>query len=144
MTKRYYYTDPLKAAWMCQNFNFKITAPVNNICSADYEQSRQSIPMWLWGRYIEKYAQRKNDFKYHIMDNCHELLKPQIGDYGGNGDYSGIVNRVDKDGVGIILPYPHGSSRVHSTLEYSFPIEEFILEKRNGKAFFTCECEEAQ
>ena len=82
MTKKYYYTDPLAAAWMSKHFNINIEWADGTI-SDDY--TGDNIV------YYEKHLGTESPYYIH-PDSVH-ILNPQVGDV--------IYIKLDGGGVGI-------------------------------------------
>lgn len=81
MTKRYFYTDPLAAAWMAQHFEMKILAPVTK-ANGDSGESDRPLPVWCWGRKVEQ-ALSDRDFiseRYYIHAESVGRLAPKVDD----------------------------------------------------------------
>lgn len=61
---KYYYTDPLKAAWMFREFGFIY----EHLCD-------ESLAVWTR---ISDFHSRQREFV--VMPFCYDALKPQVGD----------------------------------------------------------------
>ncbi len=82
---KYYYTDPLKAAWMVKEHRLSM------------EEAIIIDIMIVFGEGGLDYLS-ENDNKYYVDVACYDLLEPQVGDlcYDGYGDYF-IVRDNDHD-----------------------------------------------
>jgi len=69
MTKRYYYTDPLAAAWMSKHFNINIEWADGTITD---NYTGDNIV------YYEKYLGTESP--YYIHPDSEHILNPQVGD----------------------------------------------------------------
>lgn len=80
--ERYFYTDPLAAAWMAKHFGMQIFAPVFAAGTGKYSQSRTPLPVWCWARKIEQAELAKNTDgeRYYIHPDSLHLLEPRVGD----------------------------------------------------------------
>jgi hypothetical protein len=72
MTKRYFYTDPLAAAWMAKHFGMRFTDEGwLNTAEVDYQHTGvERIPL---------------DIKTYIHPDSLHLLEPQVGDKDERG-----------------------------------------------------------
>ncbi len=113
---KYFYTDPLKAAWMAREFNIKFQFSVNTINGEEFWDFAEGF----------NYAgmplteAQKFDVKYYIQDPY--IIRPQIGD-------------ITLDELGDSYKWD-----LVTTLS-KLSGEEII--KRNGKTFFMPEVENA-
>jgi len=127
-----YYDDALQAAWMTREFNVKITAPVAT-GSGGLEQSKQRIPAWVWGRYIENQARSRNGFKYYIHpDNSYDIFKPQVGDLIKGCDSKNYILRHMFYTIYSLNGIYEDENNQETKLDGN--IKEII--QRNGKPFF--------
>ncbi len=143
---KYYYTDPLKAAWMAKHFNFKffeIYSPHPDI--SEDQKIHQDFNNEFFPLIIASY----------IHPDCHEMLKPQIGDLikpiGGYNTETFLY--VDKfvdcefecNSLGGKVPSSSYSGTDYLDSNHELPENErvsgFEIIQRNGKAFFMPEME---
>lgn len=82
MTQRYFYTDPLAAAWMVKHHGLKIHGPVHTAVGAR-AISIKPMPVWILARAIEaqEKGQAYEDAKYCIHHDSLHLLEPRVGDF---------------------------------------------------------------
>lgn len=118
---RYYYTDGIKAAYMAREFNFQMQVKVlKDFDSVEYVDKILNLdcaPMDVW--WLQNFPPKL--CKYFIHPDCHDMLKPQVGDLvkiDGEEEYQ-LIN-YDAE----LFDIRHGC-------------EEII--QRNGIAFFTPE-----
>lgn len=139
---RYYYTDPLVAAFMAREFGVKIDAPV---LGANGEPKRSSLPIptWVWGRIIEAHERNlKKGFsphKYYIHPDSLPIFELRVGDVCLNPD--GMPTLLIRDGN-----YKPGISNLHNEIPLSQAIEAVnedaaIIISREEKPFFWPEVE---
>ncbi len=115
---KYYYTDPLKAAWQIKNHAFKLESIVSWEAIFEVACDCQG-----GGGFRNEWF----DDKYYIHPNCHELLKPQVDDIiEFDGFVYGLVNSVNADEIAIQC----------DDIFYVRDIEECTIIQRNEKAFF--------
>ena len=115
---RYFYTDPLKAAWMRKEFNFQL---LGNSTFEQYEPSDR------WEVRLESYEQ----------------LKPQVGDLiiqRGNicqNDKIGTVTHITKDGqCACYADYMNDAGAHEGSVVHMIFGKKAEIIQRNGKAFF--------
>lgn len=125
MAKQYFYTDPLKAAWMAREFDFIFQY------SSYSAQNREFL---MCGVKVEI----PWDGKIYIDPDCHALLEPQVGDDLQLPDYDQVL-RVASEGEDINVFYRTKLSLLAA--EISHYGEPKIIQ-RGGIAFFTPESEE--
>lgn len=122
---RYYYTDPLKAAWMMKGHNFQFDAIMG--WKSIFEGA---CDCQLGGELLDGWFEEK----YYIHPDSHEMLKPQIGDiieFYSSGKQVSII--VDNDNESVV--YEQCLELRHlNDLNY-----EII--RRNNKAWFLPEIE---
>lgn len=123
MTKRYFYTEPLAAAWMVKHFGMKFESCQNNGVSADY-----------WPLTIAGHDESQ---RYYIHPDSLPLLEPQVGDWG-RGPYAGEVIGVSESLITIHVPERHNGKS-----HFCQPRSEFKVTSRNGVAFMWPEGEVA-
>lgn len=101
---KYYYTDPLKAAWMAQEHNLIVSIKDNIVVSW------QAIL-----RLAIKTAANDYELRYYVSPHCHEMLKPQEDDlccFGGDEfyifdgyGYSNVITEIIKrNGKAFFMP----------------------------------------
>ncbi len=140
---KYYYTDPLKAAWMAKEFKLNFQIPhlykdedygMLNVMALQVDASDDET-----AHYIEAERNNGDSFvfegcdeedrysgKYYIHPDYHDLLKPQAGDLLQNG------------GGGIIEVMSDGT--LFNVLGIYKDTDVEIIQ-RDGKAFFMPEVE---
>lgn len=134
---RYFYTDPLKAAWMAKHFNIAFMEDTTldstpddarNVClDTAYEADCG------WGR-VE-------NGKYYIEPDCYGMLKPQVGDIvtwtlnHGDDDEELVIKKVLQDGQVDIKWITHFFN------DNQFCRYNRKITQRYGKVFFTPETE---
>lgn len=138
---KYYYTDPLKVAWMSKEFKINFQIPHSykeedygmlNVMALQVDASDDGT-----AHYIEAERDNSDSFvfegqheedrysgNYYIHPDCHEMLVPQIGDllktaYAHHDEY--FLYRTEED-----LKKRYGKGDII---------------QRNGKAFFMPEIE---
>src|SRR5258708_34729609 len=97
MTKCYFYTDLLAAAWMAKHFGMFLTLPT--LKSFDYANQK--------GFKWESIAHGPYSEKYYVHPDSLHALEPQVGDWGTDGEYSGEVGGVDASLTTICVPERH-------------------------------------
>jgi hypothetical protein len=115
MSKKYYYTDPLKAAWMLQEYKVKFQEGFYINGGLDDRDGS-----WL----------DANDFnqRLYIHPDCYEMFKPQVGDLVeaialiGNKNKFGVVNEVNDTWI--------------ASDKFIYETKTVKIIQRNGKAFF--------
>jgi hypothetical protein len=129
MTKRYFYTDPLAAAWMAKHFGFRFTARrVGHGQTGEYECMPDD-----W--HFEVHDSQTG--KYYIHPGSLHLLEPKAGDWG-RGPYAGEVIGISESLITIHVPERHNGKS-----HFCQPRSEFKVTSRNGVAFMWPESEEA-
>ncbi len=129
---KYFYTDPLKAAWMGQEFGFNFY----QLCEA---RNNPKI-----GNNLLRYEVSNREIKYYIIQlDSHNLLKPQVGDVfldvrDAKPPFAahvcdGLLNVKDE---GLKISYNDINSGGF------VPVAYVEIIQRNGKAFFAPEIEE--
>lgn len=79
--RRYFYRDPLAAAWMAKYFGVRLQA----VSLIDDEMVDVSF-MFLSAT-VEVISEFSDNSKFYIHPDCCHLLEPQRGDMNDNGDY---------------------------------------------------------
>lgn len=74
---RYYYTDPIAAAWMVRHHDLKVTT---DVIAGNGKREQKPIPLWAWGRVIENWAMSAYSERFYISPESESLLEPRIGD----------------------------------------------------------------
>lgn len=127
MTKRYFYTDPIKALWMSREFQMYMEEP---ICYG-----------FIQGQFViarSPHLDLTAETKYYIHPKSENLLAMMVGDDVELGSALFTVTRKFTNHTGLKVCYFEGDN----------PNECFVPEhlckiiQRNGKAFFTPESEE--
>lgn len=141
MTPRYFYRDPLEAAYMMKHSEVKIIVGL-----PDYPCEYDSYEL-LIARYAEtrevSYASRREEIFINFWGNirCYlhpdseSILEPQLKD------------RIEDEKGNNYLVVPDDINRYGQEIAISFAIELFEkgklkIEKRNGRVFFMPEKEE--
>lgn len=75
---RYYYDDPIKAAWQLHHHGVKCTVYGSIAGDGTYKESTQPIPLWALGRAIEN--KQFNEYRFYIWPGVDALLLPRAGD----------------------------------------------------------------
>lgn len=146
---KYYYTDPLKAAWMWQEYSFKFMRKNPFVASEAQKEALMMI-----GREWTQYVDCENNFdgffvadshcgddieaaedEYYIHPDCHEMLKPQIGDLMNINDDFRYLSTDHKGEKCIYEAYDY------TDLKDVTEINTYPIIQRNGKAFFMPEVE---
>ncbi len=134
---KYYYNDPLKAAWMMQEFDFKFFALHSDEQMSEYDlQENERKFDWLeccsmdFGTEIISIEEafgfiKSASGKIYIHPDCHEMLKPQDGDIGSDGDSPARFER--------------GAWRSDEYIDMG--VDTYAIIQRNGNAFFMPEVE---
>lgn len=135
--ERYYYTDPLKAIWMEDKFDMKITC--------------ENSPAPLIGvtGFCQLIQFGSGKEKLYIHPDCHKMLEPQVGDL--------VIQRGNirlQDKIGTIAPgskqkdiffieadYIDDAKAHEGALIHRVHISKIEILQRNGKAFFMPEIE---
>lgn len=135
---RYYYTDPLKAAWMAREFGMKLICyyePEDE--GLEYAGDEESYPFEhaaihaeMWGDVITEKCRRQ-----YIHPDSLKILEPQVGDlilfeWGALTYVTPAWVHEFKDGECRVVCGPQGPDDI------CLPIEECEIIQRNGKAFF--------
>ncbi len=124
---RYYYTDPLAAAYMTREFGVKFENMEGSIkIDAEFYDTGE-ISYTEYG--LDPYGY------LYIDSDCYELVKPQVGDLIKSRDAKfawKVEDITDNDIYGMVgLVTFHGKKN-----------QEFEIIQRNDKAFFMPEAEE--
>lgn len=129
---KYYYTDPIKAAWMTQNFNIgyiNINTWDDSYSIGAYDFiSNVIIPESSMGFACAPFEGTLTDKKFYIHPDCYEMLKPQVGD---------LLACDTKVWWAQFKEQLIDDERLKRP-EYA----NYRVIQRNGKAFFMPECEE--
>lgn len=145
MVKKYFYTDSRKASLMLSAHN--IPMYMGNYEASDYDAYSKHMAMMLIEdchyriRYLEKF--RHWDKRIYILPDCHEMLKPQERDlikWCENYFYT-----HEDEGKYYFHGLGGGDyhfNKAEESLERFLANGEII--RRNGKAFFMPEFEEAE
>ena len=114
MTK-YYYTEPLEAAYMAKNFGIFIV-----IDKLNSTQSANDI-------------MRLDSEKYYIDKDSFHILKPQQWDLVEEGDINyGIITDCDDENAAI----QYSTDENGTTLCDFMPVDELTIIQRDEKPFF--------
>lgn len=152
MTKRYYYTDALAAAWMAKHFGMKLHCPVWRGDGVVKEQSNLPVPLWVFGRIIESTnRQGLSVERFTVAEESVKLLTPKVMDAVicrwpevkdhfrrcVHGWVTGIEENIDEKTV-----YVRSDNYSSGDEDGQFDIEEVQIIRRNGLAFHWPESEE--
>lgn len=137
--KRYYYTDPLAAAWMAKHFWIAYTEPL----AFGFNNGQFTIAR-------SPHLDMHNESRYYIHPDSVRLLEPQLYDFYDMGEDGGIVHIVTNEEMQTIENDIPSISNQYITLELLcgnepsgcydfgwFPI------RRDDKPFFWPESEES-
>jgi hypothetical protein len=75
---RYFYTDPLAAAWMNKHFGMQFTRTHCHRGDGTFGESTKPVPIWILARDVEN--QVSENVKYYVHPDSLHLLEPLIGD----------------------------------------------------------------
>ena len=128
----FYYTDPLSAAWMCQE---------HGIVYEDANGEPYGTPSMVLMQYNQPRPQR-----HLIRALSHDALAPKVGDlvtntFGGNKgrECSGLVEGFMNDGTSAVIT----TCERHNGKRYFVEsVVQLVIVQRDGKPFFRPECEE--
>lgn len=136
MTKRYFYTDALAAAWMAKHFGVKFVdiyypdpLAVYDIC--DFVVNTADGPY------------DNIDKKFYLHPDSLAILEPQAGDVAECAGFTWADSSL-----GFVVEDQYGDNNNQREHYYLIPIENiaggnrYKIILRNGKAFFTPEVEE--
>lgn len=116
---KYYYTDPLKAAWMATEFKIPIL-----VTNWRYSEDNGHSPYEFTTNIIEIID---SDIKcYEIHPDCYEILKLKIGD---------IILDNDNDPRRVAVVRDIAMLRYEDE-DYGCYIKDIKIIQRDGKAFF--------
>lgn len=138
MGKRYFYTDPLKAAWMLREHN--ICYGYSSRWNLDGDPL-DSNKVDNYKFFLDNFFSRKT--RFYIHSASYDALKPQVGDLvkwtinHGNHDKEVIVKEVMQEGQLDIKWINH----LFEDKSLSTTYLPHIIQ-RNGKAWFTPEEED--
>lgn len=122
--KKYFYTDPLKAAWMTREFEIKIELNGNSF-SDNFNFASISLE-----------TAKTFNIRYYIHTDFHEMFNPKENDLIISG---GMIIQskecLDYTNLPIVCPLVHIKG-------YNSFDESLKIIQRNGKAFFMPEVEE--
>ncbi len=113
---KYYYTDPLKAAWMSHKFNMQILSCIG-------------APLR-----VEGIVSLGFNEKFYIHSDCYNMLTAQIGDIITDSNNKTFGEMVCRDTIAV--PERHNGKNFY-VLNDAIKIIQ-----RNGIAFFEPEVEE--
>jgi hypothetical protein len=135
--KRYFYTDPLAAAWMAKYHG--MTLYIGHLPD-DYDA--YSAVNWWHAIDDERYRREKFkqlDIHFFVHPDSLHLLEAQMDDWGGDRRISGNVISITASLVTIDTIERH-NGKTH----YCIPRFEFRTQKRNGIAFIWPETEPSE
>lgn len=130
---RYFYTDPLAAAWQSKHFGVNLYqeahVPMVNYKNGEKSISLHQFPLQTW----ETINIKEDGIRLYISPDSLRLLEPRQGDI------------VEHDGIeyGIVLDVIDGEAGIQysenengETLCGTANIEDLIIIQRQGKPFF--------
>jgi hypothetical protein len=123
MTKRYFYTDPLAAAWMAKHFGMRF---ISWDSGKEYEEF---MPIYNAGSPIEKI---REDQRYVVHPDSLPLLEPMVGD----------LIYITESKIGT-LTRQNGDHLKLFTGDWLIKPDHVSIIRRDGKPFFWPESEEA-
>lgn len=132
---RYFYTDPLAAAWMAKHFGMKFIPPMNLSRPIRWDTAEMFVNRNLeWGA----------AFDYVIHPESLHLLKPKVGDYAHIASSSSGLGDVFKVcGNPPDMQVARAQSDMHMRDERSLvnlmrheKHHGIEIVRRNGKSFF--------
>lgn len=118
---KYYYTDPIKAAWMIKNHQIKLVHEELNMDGIIHFGFNE-------GDGYNHYGAK--DGKFYIHPDCYEMLKPQVGD---------LIERPANKTQEVSYSKLTQQNRIDALLNSD---AQYQIIQRNGMAFFMPECEE--
>ncbi len=119
---RYFYTCPIRAAYQAKEFDVKFLDPTLDEYARDGK----------WNAFFDYFPTCMEDEVIYLHPDCQDQIPPRVGDYGGDGKYSGFVTTITESCIYITT---------QSVVEYCILKKDFILEKRNNKPWFEPERE---
>lgn len=127
-TKRFFYRDPLAAAWMAKHFGMSF-----------HDGALEEI-LWPWDYLYEKKADWSTAV-FHVHPDSLHLLEPQPSDCVliRSEGVVGFVYPGGLFGAVKVLPEKETGMRVGQC----FPASDLIIIQRNGVAFMQPESEDA-
>lgn len=123
---KYYYTDPLKAAWMSQAFDAKYLVARIAVRGGDDAIVAVHLPLSI-SELLSNIDNKKDD-NYLLHPDCHEMLKPQVGDLLKIGHETWAVCHILNGKRYIYSDY--------GDIEDEAQINAYPIIQRNGNAFF--------
>ncbi len=139
---KYFYTDPLKAAWQVQNHEFKtyIELPFGSKGSWEKRQHHHAnevleecLVSHVFSDSFWSNIDLNSSDKIYIHPDCHELLKPQVGD---------LVQEVGSTLTGYLDGFKSGGRFIIEGHTNKTVINIKIIQ-RKGLPFFMPEVENA-
>lgn len=133
--KRFFYTDPLAAAWMARHHGLKILGPVLEAATGKRITSSRPMPVWILARAIE--AAEKgicgDDDKYFVHQDSLHLLDPQIKDCVliKSEGVVGFIYAGGLFGLHKVLPRKDTQMRIGEC----YPANDLTIIQRDGVAF---------
>ncbi len=134
MTKRYYYTDPLKVAWMIREFGFRFA---NEHTGAELRLGIQGDePLLMGAGFGTKWD------RYYVHPDSYELLKPKSNDYTLEGNIR--FNEAIPPVLCVYEPYEGYYKKITGFREVTYKDwfskqehkETFAIIHRDNKAWF--------
>ena len=135
---RYFYTDPLAAAWMTKHFGMKVHADVWQ--ADEYCESRRPVPLWVWARKIEQFAKEECRERFYVSPDSLPLLTPRVGDmvtntvHGNRGrECSGLIEGLLNDGRSAVITT---SERHNGRRQFVECVGQLTIVQRDAQPFF--------
>lgn len=120
---KYYYDDPLEAAWMVREFNFSYGRKIEGKINYYFLDENDCLEFYC------------TDTKFYLAPDFYPLLLPQVGD---------LVKSKSGKTADTIVGNIDGIPKMTSidTIEEMLINEDEIIVQRQGKAWFTPKVEE--
>ncbi len=137
-TKRYYYTDPLAAAWMAKHHDM-----IYDFADAPFDPHPWNMP----GQYVETHANKELVMRYGVEK---EIVTPELRwanhKYYVYEDSLHMLDGQDADrGIdarGLLVFMEYGNWEYVDSTQSRSPAEPVKIILRNGKAFMWPEVED--
>ncbi len=133
---KYFYTDRLKAAWMCQEHGFDIMFRGIRLDKDGYDEGAD-----IFNETSIFSSRVKPTSAYRLRPSLVPLLQPQAGDIAKGVAPLGHSNDpVEKIIIGVVTEIKKGFVLMRGN--WGCPNESIEIIQRNGKAFFMPETSE--
>lgn len=134
---RYFYTDPLAAAWMAKHFGMKFYIKIYGALQKDFNDKYSEISDW--ENIMEEPLNGWGDYTYIVHPDSLHLLEPQVGDLVKHGDDFPVIVQSNEDYNEVY------SRNMESTVHYcaleDFEGDKYEIIQRNGISFMWPEVE---